>query len=38
METEQLSIQYNLVREERKKETEDFLELNENEDTAYPNL
>ena len=38
METEQLSIQYNLVREERKKEIEDFLEFNENEDTAYPNL
>jgi hypothetical protein len=28
----------NLVREEIQKETKDFLEFNENEDTANPNL
>ena len=28
----------NLVKEERKKEIRDFLEFNENEDTSYQNL
>ena len=28
----------NLAREDIKKETKDFIELNENEDTSYPNL
>jgi hypothetical protein len=38
METEQLLLNENLVREEIKKEIKDFLEFNVNEDIAYPNL
>ena len=36
METEKLSVELPLVKEEIKKEIKDFLEFNENEGTPYP--